>query len=136
MAKIERKLEQLRTLSPAALKEEWSAWRTEPVPRLSPDLMRLAIDYAMQEKSSGKLPRLIEKQLDREPKQLLRPRTAIYPGSQLVRSWNDRTISVDVTESGFLFDGREYKSLSSIAREVTGVQWSGPRFFGLVGNGR
>jgi hypothetical protein len=52
-------------------------------------------------------------------------------GTRLLRSWNGRSVSVLVTGSGFEFEDREYRSLSSIAREVTGAAWSGPRFFGL-----
>ena len=43
---------------------------------------------------------------------------------------NDTKV-VDVTENGFQFDGKSYRSLSAVARQITGAQWSGPRFFGL-----
>jgi hypothetical protein len=50
----------------------------------------------------------------------------------MVRDWNGRTITVEVEEGGsYLWEGRSYRSLSLIAREVTGAHWSGPRFFGL-----
>jgi hypothetical protein len=48
-----------------------------------------------------------------------------------VRSWHGRTINVLVTEDGFEFDGRQYRSLTQISSAVTGTHWSGPRFFGL-----
>jgi hypothetical protein len=48
-----------------------------------------------------------------------------------VREWNGRTIDVTATDGGMLWEGRTYRSLSAIAREVTGTPWSGPRFFGL-----
>jgi hypothetical protein len=48
-----------------------------------------------------------------------------------VRSWRGRTINVLVTEQGYEFDGRQYRSLTHISGEVTGTHWSGPRFFGL-----
>lgn len=53
------------------------------------------------------------------------------PGARLLREWNGRTHVVDVIENGFVFDGQVFRSLSAIARQITGVQWSGPRFFGL-----
>lgn len=136
MSRTDGQLERLATLSPAELREEWNNWFDSAVPRLPPDLMRHAIAHAMQEKAFGKLSRRIEKQISDPHLTPPRSRMVIGPGTQLVRSWNNRTISVDVTESGFLFEGRAYRSLSSIAREVTGVQWSGPRFFGLNANGR
>jgi hypothetical protein len=52
-------------------------------------------------------------------------------GTQLIREWRGKTYTVVVQESGFQFDGRSYRSLSQIARHITGTQWSGPLFFGL-----
>lgn len=42
-----------------------------------------------------------------------------------------QTHFVDVTPDGFIFDGTTYRSLSAIAKRITGAHWSGPRFFGL-----
>lgn len=52
-------------------------------------------------------------------------------GSRLLREWNGRMHIVEVTEGGFVLDGRTYRSLSAVARRITGAHWSGPRFFGL-----
>ena len=57
--------------------------------------------------------------------------TQLRPGTRLMREWNGRMHVVDVTEDGFVFDGKPYRSLSAIARRITGAHWSGPRFFGL-----
>lgn len=57
--------------------------------------------------------------------------STLKPGTHLVREWNGRAYQVEVTEAGFRLDGRDYRSLSSIARKITGTPWSGPRFFGL-----
>ena len=56
---------------------------------------------------------------------------ALTPGSRLMREWNGRMHVVDVTETEFVFDGKAYRSLSAIARRITGTNWSGPRFFGV-----
>jgi len=48
-----------------------------------------------------------------------------------VRSWNGETYSVLVTGDGFVFNDQIFRSLSSIAKAITGAKWSGPRFFGL-----
>lgn len=56
----------------------------------------------------------------------------LRPGSRLSRDWCGRAYVVDVIENGFVYDGKVYRSLSSIARLITGTNWSGPRFFGLV----
>ena len=58
-------------------------------------------------------------------------RRRLVPGARLLRDWNGRTHVVDVTEAGYLYEGETYRSLSAIARKITGAHWSGPRFFGL-----
>ena len=60
-----------------------------------------------------------------------RKKVELTPGTRLIREWNGRTIAVEVREEGFLWDERRYRSLSLIAREVTGAHWSGPCFFGI-----
>ena len=59
------------------------------------------------------------------------PTTDLKPGVTLVREWNGRTYQVSVLEHGFRMDGKNYTSLTAIARKITGAKWSGPRFFGL-----
>ena len=56
---------------------------------------------------------------------------ALRPGVCLMREWNGSTYRVEVVAGGFRMDGRDYRSLSAIARQITGAQWSGPRFFGI-----
>jgi hypothetical protein len=64
--------------------------------------------------------------------------TLLRPGARLIREWRGTTHSVTVLEDGFDYDGKRYRSLSRIAKAITGAHWSGPRFFGLTkvpGNG-
>ena len=56
---------------------------------------------------------------------------ALRPGVKLIRSWKGVTHHVTVIDGGFAWQDRTYKSLSMIAREITGTSWSGPVFFGL-----
>ena len=56
---------------------------------------------------------------------------ALKPGARLVREWKGRMNVVEVTADGFVHEGKTYRSLSAIARRITGAHWSGPRFFGL-----
>jgi Protein of unknown function (DUF2924) len=53
-------------------------------------------------------------------------------GTRLVKQYHQQTLTVTVLEEGFQYGGRVYKSLSAIAREVTGTQWNGYVFFGLT----
>jgi hypothetical protein len=53
------------------------------------------------------------------------------PGTQLIKRYKDETLMVTVLEDGYQYGERVYKSLSAIARQVTGTQWNGYVFFGL-----
>jgi hypothetical protein len=55
----------------------------------------------------------------------------LRPGTHLVCEWNGRSYQVEVLDDGFQMDGKSYRSLSAIARKITGAHWSGLRFFGL-----
>lgn len=137
MAGIEDELFRLSTMSSAELRKEWAVRCGDVAPRLTPDLMRHGLGYAVQEKALGKLPKRMERDLLRDGNGHTVISSGRPPaGTQLVRSWNGRTISVEVTDDGFVFEGKSYASLSAIAREVTGAHWSGPRFFGLNGHGQ
>jgi Protein of unknown function (DUF2924) len=140
--KLRKELDALATMRPADLKEYWCKLSGVDLPLASPSLLQHLIAYRLQEKALGKLPTHIERALER-PSRICDPinkatkRSApILPGTRFVRAWNGKTIAVTKTETGFEWDGASYRSLSEIARAVTGAHWSGPRFFGLTGQGR
>jgi hypothetical protein len=54
-------------------------------------------------------------------------------GSQILREWNGKTYTVHSTDQGFVLNGVTYRSLSAVAKAITGAHWSGPRFFGVGG---
>lgn len=54
------------------------------------------------------------------------------PGDVLSRNYKGRAVTVRVLEKGFEFEGRQFRSLSAIAKTVTGAHWNGLLFFGLV----
>jgi hypothetical protein len=76
------------------------------------------------------LQRLTE-EIASDPHANLRDIPCIKPGTRLIREWRGETHKVTVTAEGFAYGGKRYKSLSKIARLITGTRWSGPRFFGL-----
>jgi len=60
------------------------------------------------------------------------PKSKIKLGAQLVREWNGRSYTIQVTPAGFVMRGETYGSLSAAAKAITGAHWSGPRFFGVT----
>jgi len=61
-----------------------------------------------------------------------RDRRLPCPGTLLTRQFDNRRIVVKVLEDGFEYQSQHYRSLSAVAREVTGTRWNGPLFFGLT----
>jgi hypothetical protein len=55
----------------------------------------------------------------------------LLEGTRLLREWRGVTHEVTVIDGGYEHEGRRYRSLSAVARTITGTQWSGPLFFGL-----
>jgi hypothetical protein len=134
MRSLEEQLRTLELMTPAELQSEWQRLNKTLPPRLSPDLMRLALGYRLQERKLGGLAASTAREL-RGRAGRAKPKVGLKPGTRLVRSWNGKTIDVLVVPGGFLHNERTYRSLSHVAREVTGTGWSGPRFFGLKAGG-
>jgi hypothetical protein len=138
---LAKDLAALSTMPAAQLAEAWASLGDEPLPSVATDLQRRLLAQRLQEKRLGGLPAMVARELARiasgDPAAAPAPRPAmsLSPGARLVREWNGRTIAVDVSDGGFTWEGQHYRSLSMIARAVTGAHWSGPRFFGLRSHG-
>ena len=61
-----------------------------------------------------------------------KPKGHLRAGTTLQREWHGTSIRVEVLPDGFVYEGTHFKSLSAVAKHVTGQHWSGPRFFGLT----
>ena len=136
---VEQQLAELPHLDREALQSRWETLFGHPAPtRVRRDLLRRVIAYRIQEQAYGGLKPGTVRQLRRMAEDLksgctptASPTTFLRPGARLMREWNGDTHVVDVTPDGFIWRGKGYRSLSVIAREITGARWSGPRFFGL-----
>ncbi|WP_135505227.1 DUF2924 domain-containing protein [Roseovarius aestuariivivens] len=121
-----------RPLAIAAWEE---AFGSSPPPYLSVAFLRKAVAHEEQSRVSGGLSAATRRTLRQIAEG--RPVTEagssdLRAGSHLVREWNGRTYLVEVTDGGFRLDGKDWPSLSAIAKHITGTTWSGPRFFGLT----
>jgi hypothetical protein len=100
----------------------------------SAGFLQRALGYAVQVRSEGDVAARTLKALQSVASgkvAVAGSAAALRPGVCLMREWNGRTYRVEVVEGGFQMDGKTYRSLSAIARKITGAQWSGPRFFGI-----
>lgn len=132
-------LHRLADMRTHELKAEWTRRYGAPAPNLSPDLLRLGIAYRLQEQRLGGLMRstkLLLRQLAATPndaeREGPRPRK-LTVGTRLVRDWHGVGHTVTVLDNGFEYDDRHWRSLTAIARSISGSHCSGPGFFGLTG---
>lgn len=142
MTRLEKELAGLATMSPVQLRERWEFGGGEPAPSVPTVLLRRLLAQRLQEKRHGALPLLVARELERVAADTGSvaapsppPKVSLTAGTRLIREWNGQTIAVEVTDAGFVWNDRTYRSLTGIAREVTGAHWSGPRFFGLKRRG-
>jgi hypothetical protein len=135
-------LSRLPKLDIHELREEWRRlYKADVSPHLSRELLIRAVAYRMQEVALGGLRPEPERQLRRIAQQVkqtegaaIRLRPQLKPGTRLMREWQGQTYEVVVLDDGFSWQGMHYRSLSAIARKITGTAWSGPLFFGLKQN--
>lgn len=140
MSRLDDELATLSDKSPAELRERWLEISDQPPPSLPAWLLRSLLTSRLQERRYGSLPASVRRELERvtaeeDDAQGAPSRRKLSPGARLVREWNGRTIAVEVIEGGYRHNDRSWRSLSEIARHVTGAHWSGPRFFGLNSRG-
>jgi hypothetical protein len=133
-----QEIQRVLTFDLAQLRQKWTALFGEsPSPHLGRVLMIRAIAYRMQEKAFGGLKPSTQRILDRlcdghgKAAQQRGPRMRAGAGTVLIREWRGVRHRVTVLEQDVVYRGRRYKSLSEVARAITGTHWSGPLFFGL-----
>ena len=137
--KLAEELKNMETRGDDELKDRWrSLYGTKPPQKIHRSLLIAAVAYRMQENALGALKSSVHRQLMQVANS---PATAmpspynpsLLPrvGTVLVRDWGGVTHQAKVLEDGILFRSKRYKSLSEVARIITGSRWSGPLFFGL-----
>jgi hypothetical protein len=136
MSELQELLNRIEGLGVDGLRAIWRERLGEPPPVRAPDILRRALAEELQlstlsrdtdlDRQLGKL--VARHKAGRKPKVA----TASYKtGSTLTRDWQGQRYRVEVVQGGYIWNGEKHASLSKIAREITGVRWNGPRFFGL-----
>ena len=136
--KKELNLDEIANLDRSELVKHWQKLYGNEAPRgISQQLLVRAIAYKMQEKVIGGLKpatlcflaKVVEDTA--AGRKINVPAAVIKTGTRLLREWHGITHEVIVQDSGVQYKGKQYKSLSEVARAITGARWSGPLFFGL-----
>jgi hypothetical protein len=129
----------LKTAPIAALKQQWRDLFDREPPPYNRRFLENRLGYRIQELAHGGLSKEAVERLDALADELEskapRRRTALenrpIAGTRLIREWKHVEHCVTVRHDGFEYRGRQYQSLSAIARQITGTRWNGPLFFGL-----
>ncbi len=114
-----------------------------PPAKLRRELLARALAYRMQERTAGgltaatrtKLRALAEGGKSHSNEEGVEPRR-LTPGTHIIREWGNETHQVTVDARGMVYRGHRYRSLSEIARLITGTRWSGPLFFGVTSSSK
>ena len=122
------------------LKTEWQAMFDAPAPNNSRTFLESRLAYRIQELTYGGPDKQTRRLLDlladevegtlTRKAQIADPRNPVV-GTKLIREWDGVAHTVTVLKDGFDWGGQRYKSLSAVARAITGTRWNGYRFFGL-----
>jgi hypothetical protein len=132
-------LKTLPKMGKTALCKRWQELFNSAAPKhLRKEIMVRILAYRIQENAFGGLNTATRRRLTQIAISLEGGNTnlkvsqrPIKPGTRLIRQWQGKTHTVSVAQTGFEFQGSRYRSLSEIARLITGTRWSGPLFFGL-----
>lgn len=141
---IEDEIAQLRDLDLLGLRARWQSVTGRVASKNIPKhILFGTLAYRLQAHALGDLDAATAKLLDQAAhvgsKRDILPLTTklnqrkhkLAVGTVLMREWNGQQHRVTVLETGFVFNGEEFASLSTIAAAITGTKWNGPRFFGL-----
>ena len=139
-----RQIAELPTLPYGRLKEMWREYFGVEPPAYRRGFLVRGLAHRIQELAYGglsdahqaRLDALVEEdeaaQKSGGKRKKAPPRgERLITGTRLVREWKGVAHEVTVIEDGFEYGGRRYRSLSAVARAITGTRWNGPMFFGL-----
>jgi hypothetical protein len=135
---IEKRIDALMKWERKDLAAEWEKLFGRDAPcRISQNLMVCVIAHKWQEQAFGGLSASDQKLLDRmanafkQNPTFLKPSLQIKNGTRLRRLWRGKYHEVTAASDGFVYEGNKYRSLSEVARTITGTRWNGLVFFGL-----
>lgn len=140
---IDRLLEQLPLMERKSLLKHWyGLFGRGPSPALRRETLIPIIAYGIQEHAFGGLKESTARKLRELANDSAAQRSGISAplrpkfGTRYVREYDGKLHEVTVLETGYEFEGTAYRSLTEIARIITGSKWSGPVFFGQKRKGR
>lgn len=136
---LEAEIARLPGLDITELRRRWKTLYGRPAPQsFRRNLLIKGVAYQMQVEAYGGLSPTTKRRL-REIAQAVRNGNAktvigaplLRGGTQLIRRWKGKTHMITALDNGFAWEGRTYRSLSAVAKAITGTSWNGYKFFGI-----
>jgi hypothetical protein len=128
---LEELIGEIEQLDLQGLRDIWRRHLGAPPPMRSRELLRRMLAFELQARLYGGISPELKRRL-RQGRAAAPRRRTLQPGTMLIREWRGERHTVQVLPDGFEHLGSHYKSLSEVARVITGARWSGPRFFGVA----
>jgi hypothetical protein len=126
-------LNDIETSTKAKLRESFELVFNVPLQQnVSLDFMKGNLAWILQAKQQKLNPIHLRKKLIKKTNGVMPKHKTLYQtGTRLVREWQGQNYEITIMDKDYHWQGKQYKSLTAIAYEITGTKWSGPRFFGL-----
>ena len=140
MSKKCLEIDEIAAMGRIELLRHWPEHFEVPAPpRASPEFLRMALAWQVQAERHGASTARLDRRLRRIGESIAEGRTPralddrpkARGGAILVRTWREKSYTVTVSDKGYVLEGVTYRSLSEVARKITGTRWNGPQFFGL-----
>lgn len=137
-----RQIHDLHEMPMSQLRKRWEDLFGNDPRSLGRSYLIRRLSYRIQELAYGGLSHETQKKLKAIGKgkgykpQSQRPKAQLATGTRMIREWRGDRYEVVVQTDGYLYNGKKYRSLSSVAHAITGAHWSGNRFFGLTRKGK
>ena len=140
MSKKSLEVDEIAAMGRLELLRHWpEQFDVSAPPRASPEFLRMALAWQAQAERHGASTSRLDRRLRRIGESIaegripraLDDRPKARGGAILVRTWREKSYTVTVSDMGYVLEGVTYRSLSEVARKITGTRWNGPQFFGL-----
>ena len=128
---VQRQLLALAQMDKEELISKWKDLFGKNPPEYGPVFMRRRLAYRIQELFYGGLSEELKSQMLSRKRTSSRNSGILKPGNRIIREWRDEKHEVIIRANGVEYNGQLYRSLTAVAKKITGTHWNGKKFFGV-----
>lgn len=128
---VQRQLLSLAQMDKDELAAKWQELFEKNPPEYGPVFMRRRLAHKIQELFYGGLSEVIKERMLSQKRTPARNTGLLKPGNRIIREWHGKQYEVIIRPNGVEFEGQLYRSLTAVAKKITGTHWNGKIFFGV-----